>query len=132
MLVVVIGDLDAANQFHYEIRPSTFGGTGVEHASDVRMIHQGQSLSFGLKAGDDRLGIHAGFDYFDRHLSANWLLLFGHENHSATAFTDLLQQLVAANPVTGFFARRPGSSIDSCGSLFEKLTGLHVSFQKSL
>src|SRR6267143_1630023 len=132
ILIAMISDLDSANQFHHEIGPSAFGGAGIEHMRDIRMIHQRQYLSFGFEAGDDRLRIHSRFDYLDRHLPAAWLLLFGHENHSATAFTNLLQQLVAANPVTGFFARRPGSSFDLCGSLFEKLTGFLVSLQEGL
>src|SRR6478672_4519975 len=90
ILVAVIGDLDAAYQFHYEIRPSAFGGTGVEHVRDIRMIHQGQSLSFGLKAGDDHLRIHSRFDYFYRQLATDRLLLFSHENHPTTAFPNLL------------------------------------------
>src|SRR6266436_4269633 len=132
ILVAVIGDLDAANQFHYEIWPSAFGGAGVEHTSDVRMIHQGQCLSFGLETGNDRLRVHAGFDYFDRHLPTNWFLLFGHENDTATALTDLLQQLVTTHTITRFFTRHPSLSFDFSRSLFEKFAGLHVSLQKSL
>jgi hypothetical protein len=43
----------------------------------------------------------------------NRFLLFGHVNDPATAFTDLLEQFVAADAVAGFFG---GSRIDSDGS----------------
>src|SRR5205807_9191877 len=43
VLVTVIGDFQAAYQFHNEIGPATIGGAGVEDPGDIRMIHQSQS-----------------------------------------------------------------------------------------
>ena len=67
------------------------------------MIHQRQRLAFGLEPGDDVFGVHAQLDDLEGDLPAHRLLLLGHINHAATAFADLLQQFVAANPVAGFF-----------------------------
>ena len=52
------------------------------------------------------LGVHAQLDDLERHPPSDRLLLLGHINHAATALADLLQQLVAANPVAGFFQGR--------------------------
>ena len=84
------------NQFHDEIpayripsppHPNIFArmlGT---------LVHQSERLSFGLKPGNDTLGVHAWLDDFQGDSSANRLLLFGHEDYAAAAFTDLLQQV---------------------------------------
>ena len=55
VLVAVLGDPDAAHQFHDEVGPARVGRAGVEHLGDVRMIHQRQRLPLGLEAGDDLL-----------------------------------------------------------------------------
>ena len=48
-LIAVVGDLYAADQFHYEIRPAGVGGPAVEHFGYVGVVHQRQGLSFRLK-----------------------------------------------------------------------------------
>ena len=50
------------------------------------------------------LRVHAELDDLERHAAAHRLLLLGHVNHAAAAFADLLQQLVAADPVARLFA----------------------------
>ena len=52
MLVAVLGDRHAFDQFHHEVRPAGVGRAGVEHLGDVRMVHQRQRLPLGLEAGD--------------------------------------------------------------------------------
>ncbi len=74
----------------------------VEHLGDVGMIHQRQRLPLGLEPGHDLLGVHAQLDDLERHPAADRLLLLGHIDHPAAAFADLLEELVAANPVAGF------------------------------
>jgi hypothetical protein len=102
VLIAVIRDFDAAHQFHDEIRagpspsrrrPAPFAMFGV--------VHQRQRLPLGFKAGDHVLGVHAELDDFERDPAANRLLLFGHVNHTAAPFANLLQQFVAADAVTG-------------------------------
>lgn len=41
--VAVVGNRDAANQFHHEVWPAGASGTGVEHRGDVWVIHEGNA-----------------------------------------------------------------------------------------
>ena len=52
LLVAVLGDRDALDQLHHEVRPAALGGAGIEDAGDVGMVHQRQGLPLGLEAGD--------------------------------------------------------------------------------
>ena len=70
VLVAVLGDLDAAHQFHHEVRPARVGRAGVEHLGDVRMIHHRQRLPLGLEARDHLLGVHAELDNFQRNAAS--------------------------------------------------------------
>ncbi len=103
LLVAVVGDLDAADQFHHEERPAGVGGAAVEHLGDVRMVHDGQRLPLRLEARDHLLGVHAELDDLERDLAADRLGLLGHVNHAAAAFADLLEEFVAADAVAGLF-----------------------------
>ncbi len=105
VLVAVIGDFDAAHQFHDEIRPAGVRRAGVQHLRDVRMVHQGQRLPLGLESGNDALGVHAQLDDLERDPAANRFLLLGHIDHAAAAFANLLEQFVAADAVAGFLGR---------------------------
>src|SRR5438445_54110 len=80
------------------LAPTTTTGANFSGAFcfNVRMIHHGQRLAFGLKSGDDLFGIHAELDHLERDAAADWLGLLGDINHTASPFANLLQQLVAA------------------------------------
>jgi len=80
------------------------GGAGIQHLGDIRMVHQRERLAFGLEAGEDVAGIHAGFDDLESHFALDGLGLLGHPNHAHAAFADLLQELVGANDHAGAFA----------------------------
>ena len=58
VLIAVGGELDSAYQFHHEVGPARIGRPSIQHASNVRMIHQRQRLTLGLEPGDDTLGVH--------------------------------------------------------------------------
>jgi hypothetical protein len=49
VLVAVIGDGNAGDVLHHEVRPALFRRTGVEHPGDGRMVHQRQRLPFGFE-----------------------------------------------------------------------------------
>ncbi len=106
VLVAVLGDRHAADQFHDEVRTACFGRAGVEDLGDVGMIHHGQRLAFRLEAGDDLFGVHAQLDDLERHAAADGLLLLGHVNGAATAFADFLQQLVAIDVIASLLGER--------------------------
>lgn len=59
VLVVVMGDREASDEFHHEVWQARIGSARIEHFGDIGVIHHRQRLSFGLEAGDDLLRIHA-------------------------------------------------------------------------
>src|SRR6266568_2180403 len=102
MLIAVFGDFHPTDKLHDEIWAPRFGRPCVKHLGDVGVVHQRQCLPLGLKPGDHALGVHSQLDDFQRDPPADRCLLFGHVNHSASALTYLLEQLVMANAVTRF------------------------------
>src|SRR5947209_5154467 len=62
VLIAIFGDLDAANQLHDKVGAAGFSGAGVQHFGDDGMVHHGQRLPFGFKAGDDLFGVHPELD----------------------------------------------------------------------
>ena len=105
ILVAILGDRDAANQFHHEIRSARVRGAGVEHLSDIGVLHHGQGLALGFKAGDDLFGVHPQFDDFQRNLPFDGLRLFGHVNDAHPAFADSLEKLVSTDLRSGTFRK---------------------------
>ena len=97
LVVAVLGDGDALDQLHHEVRPASVGAAGIEHAGDVGMVHHRQRLPLGLEAGDHLLAVHARLDDLERDAAADRLLLLGHVDHAHAPFADLLQELVGAD-----------------------------------
>jgi len=110
VLVAVVGDFEAANQFHDEIRTAIIRRPGVEHFGDVGMVHQGESLALGLEARNDALGTHPQLDDFEGDAAADRLLLLCHVNRPTAAFADLLEQLVTPDAVARAFG--DGGNLD--------------------
>ena len=98
------------------------------------MVHQRQRLALGFEPGDDRLGVHAQLDDLESDPAADGLLLFGHVNHPAAAFTDLLQQLVATDLVAGLLGGRCGKDDGVAGQrgggFLKKTTGLFMRLEQ--
>ena len=90
VLVAIVGDFDAAHQFHDKIGPALRSGARVQNFGDVGMVHHGQGLALGFEPGDDALGVHAQLDDLERHAPPHRLLLFGHIDHAAAASMTLL------------------------------------------
>ena len=103
IFVAVIRDLYSAHEFHHEKRPAIFGGAGVQHARDVRMIHHRERLPFGFKTRDHRFGIHPQLDHFHGDQTTNRFLLFRHVDRAATAFANFLEQLVPPDELMRLF-----------------------------
>ena len=86
-----------SHQFHDEVTAGPLSVVPrIEHLGDVRMIHHRQRLPLRLEPGDDLLGVHPQLDDLERHPPPHRLGLLGHIDHAAAAFTDALQQFVAA------------------------------------
>ena len=106
-LVAVVGNLDAAHQFHDEERPPVFRRAGVEDLRDVRMIHHRERLTLLLEARDDFLRVHPHLDDLQRHRAPHRLLLLRHPDHAKAAFADLLEQLVRPDPLARLLRFEP-------------------------
>ncbi len=94
LLVAVLRDRNALDQFHHEVGPAAVGGARIEHLGDVGVVHHGQGLALGLETSDHLPGVHARLDDLQRHPPLDRLGLLGHVDHAHAAFADLLQQLV--------------------------------------
>src|SRR5882724_407027 len=130
MLIAVFCDLDPTDKLHDEIWAPRFGRPCVKHLGDVGVVHQRQCLPLGLKPGDHALGVHSQLDDFQRDPPADRCLLFRHVNHSASALTYLLQQLVMPYAVARFFSRRKRLSCScwpACSRSSKEIACLFVS-----
>ena len=101
------------------------------------MIHQRERLPLDLETGDDALGVHAQLDDLERHAAADRFQLLGQVHDPAPALADLLQQLVAAHPVSGFPGGRNGPhrgslAVEPGGRRFQKIAGLPVGAEQRL
>ena len=64
---------------------------------------QALGLALRLKPGYYGVGVHARFDDLQRHLAPHRTVLLGHVDDPEPTLTDLLQQFVTANLMTGTF-----------------------------
>ena len=117
LVIAVLCDRDALDQFHDEIGPAGLGAAGVEHAGDVGMIHHRQRLALRFEAGDHLLAVHSGLDDLESGAPADGSLLLGHVNHAHAALADLLEELVAADHCAGPFGDRAVGRWRERGSL---------------
>ena len=94
VLVAELGDGNTLDQLHHEIGASRIGGPRIQHPGDVRMVHEGQRLSFRLEAGDHLGRIHPRLDDLEGDLAPHRPFLLGHVDDAEAPFADPLQQLV--------------------------------------
>jgi hypothetical protein len=57
--VAVLGDREARNRFHAEVRRTRVGCLRIEVLGDIRVVDQGRSLPLGFQPREHRLGDHA-------------------------------------------------------------------------
>ena len=112
--IAVVGDGHALDQLHDEVRPAAAGLAAIVDLGDVRMIHEGQGLPFGLEASDDLAGIHTRLDDLEGDFAAHRALLLGDEDQPHAAFADLLYELVGTDDRAGTF----GNGLVACDVLF--------------
>src|SRR5208282_6682571 len=83
VLVAILGDADAAHQFHDKIGATCLGGAGIEYSGNVGVIHHRQRLPLGFEAGHHRLGVHTQLDNLERDSTADRFSLFGDIDNAA-------------------------------------------------
>jgi hypothetical protein len=107
---------------------------GIEHAGDVRVVHECKRLLLRLEASDESARVHAWFDDLEGHAAPHRLLLFGHEHEPHPSLADLFHQTVGTNDRAGPFS--PRRLIDGSGESgsrgFEEAPGVEMGLQKPL
>ncbi len=112
VLVAIAGDRHPFDEVHDEVGPAGASCTGVQHAGDVRVVHQGQRLPFGLEAGDNLFRVHAGLDQLDGDEALDRLGLLRHPDAAHAAFADLLQKLIRTDDSPNWLGDRQVNSDD--------------------
>jgi hypothetical protein len=79
-LVAILSDGKPLNVFHDEVGLSAESGASIENFGNAGMIHDGERLTFRLKALKSDGVEHAGTDELQGHLTANRRGLFGKPN----------------------------------------------------
>ena len=102
VLVTVVGDFDAAHQFHDEVGTARVRRAGLQDLGNIRMIHQRQRLALSFEAGDDLLGVHAQLDDLEGDHPPDRFLLLSHVHHATAALANLLKQFVMPDLVPRF------------------------------
>jgi len=108
VFVAVFGDWDAAYQLHDEVgRPAS-----VAPASRTRAMFGWSMSASAWRSASKRATTSfvsmPSFDNLEGDAAAHRLFLLGHVDGAATAFTNLLKQLVWADAVAGRFGWRSG------------------------
>ena len=91
------GDGESVDELHDEEGEALGGGAGVEDLSDVGVVHEGEGAAFGVEAGDDGFGAHAGFDDFEGDVAADGFGLCGEIDGAHAAFAEDALDFVVAD-----------------------------------
>src|SRR5262249_17531062 len=91
--------------FHDEIRAAIGGRPGVEYVRDVGMIHQGESLTFGLEASHNVTRVQARLDHLEGDVPADRMLLARQVDDAHTAFAEHADRGIHAEALTRFGGR---------------------------
>ena len=97
VFVAIIGDRDAGDILHDEVRAALGSGAGVEHFGDSGVVHERESLPLGFKPRDDFAGVHASLDQLEATRRRTGSLLLGQPNFAHAALTDHFEQPVRAD-----------------------------------
>ena len=133
--VAELGDGDALDQLHDEVRPAAVGAAGVEHPGDVRVLHEGQRLPLRLEPVQHGAGVHPRLDRLQGHPPADRVPLLGHEDDPHSALADLLDQRVRADDGAGHFdcvRRRAVEKAGGIGGGLEEVAGTVEGAQQAL
>ena len=97
MLVAIVIDRSALDEFHHQVRNAIFRRASVDQSRDVGMIERGQNLTFVAEAIQDPLRVQARAYKFDGHLLVVLTIgALGPVDVSHSALTNFFDQ--AVNP----------------------------------
>ena len=99
VLVAILCQRDAGDQFHREIGLAAVGDAGVVDFGHARVVHQRKRLPFRGKAGDHLPAVHPQPDDFQGHLAAHRLKLLGFENLAHASFAQQRNDPVRPDPM---------------------------------
>jgi len=108
--VAIFSDWHSRDTLHDEIRASIISAARIKDLGHVWMVHHGQGLALGIKAGDDLLCIHAHLDELQGYLALDGRLLLGEVDFSHSALTQAFEQAVGANLAIYDWIRGSGPS----------------------
>jgi hypothetical protein len=99
--VAVPCDANAGYVLHYEIGTAVLCSSRLQDLGNIRMVHQGQGLTFGLEASKDLFGVHPEFNDLESHFATDRFGLLGQVNDSHPTFTQYLQDSIGPNYLGG-------------------------------
>ena len=97
LAIAILGDGNALHVLHHEVGAAGLRRATIEHAGDVRMIHQGERLALSLEARDDLPRVHAGLDDLERDSLVVITTMLRQVHHSHAAFAEFVEELVLAD-----------------------------------
>jgi hypothetical protein len=97
LLVAIICDRYALDQFHGEIRPTLVGCARIVDPGDAGVVHHRQCLPFGFEACHDLVRVHAPLDQLQSYFAADRLLLLCLVDFAHTAFAELAGQVIRSD-----------------------------------
>jgi hypothetical protein len=86
LAVAVLRDGQTLDVLHDEVRPPLAGGAGIEDPRDIGVIHHRQRLPLISEAGQDLVGVHPEFYYFEGDISPNGFALRGQVHRAHASF----------------------------------------------
>jgi len=92
--IAVLRDRHARDVLHDEVGAAVGRRPRVVHRSDVRMVHQRESLALGFEPRDDLARVHPELDQLERDTPADRRLLIGEVHDPHAAFADLPEHAI--------------------------------------
>ena len=92
LALAVLGDRDAADELHHEVRPPLLRCARVEDPRDARVVHQREGLALRVEAPNDLLRVHPQLEDLQRNVPPHRLFLLGVPHDAEATLAEQLQQ----------------------------------------
>ena len=97
--LAVLVDRLPFDELHGEVGQAVGRGAAVEQSADVGMVEAGENLALVAEAADDRVGVHAALEDFERHaLLERVVAADGKVDGAHAAASQLFDETVGADP----------------------------------